>query len=225
MPKQDPAMRHTSNRTGEDVFELESKALGDYFRAKGVPDESPENPREWGTLTTMVCFHRRYKLGDEHNYTIDTSWKDLHDAIVANEQPLVIKPVHAYIHGGIVLRTANFADVDPQGWYSGMVGFIYIPRKHIKEVAAYQLKKPALTAYHDSHMFDKGYANQIIEDEIGTYNMYLSGDVWGVIVEDPNGEEVDSLWGLFGHTYAMEMAQEMLKDAVTARDELINFEI
>ena len=28
-------------------------------------DESPESPREWDNLGTMVCAHRRYSLGDE----------------------------------------------------------------------------------------------------------------------------------------------------------------
>lgn len=31
-------------------------------------DDSPENPREWDNIGTMVCFHSRYKLGDEHYY-------------------------------------------------------------------------------------------------------------------------------------------------------------
>jgi len=31
-------------------------------------DTSAESPREWDNQGTMVCFHDRYKLGDEHNY-------------------------------------------------------------------------------------------------------------------------------------------------------------
>ncbi|KNZ70286.1 hypothetical protein Tfer_0846 [Thermincola ferriacetica] len=33
-----------------------------------VYDDNPENPRDWDNLGTMVCFHRRYNLGDPHNY-------------------------------------------------------------------------------------------------------------------------------------------------------------
>lgn len=32
-------------------------------------DDSPESPREWDNLGRMVCWHSRYKLGDEHTYT------------------------------------------------------------------------------------------------------------------------------------------------------------
>ena len=31
-------------------------------------DEYPKSPREWDNLGTMVCFHRDYKLGDQHNH-------------------------------------------------------------------------------------------------------------------------------------------------------------
>lgn len=31
-------------------------------------DDNPEDPRSWDNLGRMVCFHRRYSLGDPHNY-------------------------------------------------------------------------------------------------------------------------------------------------------------
>jgi hypothetical protein len=34
-----------------------------------VLDDEPINPREeWDNFGTMVCFHKRYTLGDEHHY-------------------------------------------------------------------------------------------------------------------------------------------------------------
>ena len=32
------------------------------------PDDDPFNPREDDNFGKMVCFHRRYHLGDHHNY-------------------------------------------------------------------------------------------------------------------------------------------------------------
>jgi hypothetical protein len=32
-------------------------------------DTDPQNPREWDNLGTMVCWHRRYSLGDDHTYS------------------------------------------------------------------------------------------------------------------------------------------------------------
>ena len=31
-------------------------------------DDSPSNPREDDNFGKMICFHRRYNLGDHHNY-------------------------------------------------------------------------------------------------------------------------------------------------------------
>jgi hypothetical protein len=46
-------------------------------------DTDPESPREWSNMTTMVCFHRKYNLGDKHNYSKDdyNSWQELAEAI------------------------------------------------------------------------------------------------------------------------------------------------
>ena len=34
--------------------------------------------------------------------------------------------------------------------------------------------------------------------EIETYDQYLEGDIWGYIVFDEDGEEIDSCWGFYG---------------------------
>jgi hypothetical protein len=41
-----------------------------YYRVRVVHDEDPANPREWENPGTMLCWHRRYNLGDEN------PWKD-----------------------------------------------------------------------------------------------------------------------------------------------------
>jgi len=38
---------------------------GRRIRATIMYDPEPVNPREWDNLGTMVCFHKRYNLGDE----------------------------------------------------------------------------------------------------------------------------------------------------------------
>lgn len=32
-------------------------------------DDYPENPRKWDNLGTMLCWHKRYQLGDSHTYS------------------------------------------------------------------------------------------------------------------------------------------------------------
>ena len=43
------------------------KRIGNYL-IEVHQDESPESPRSWDNLGTMICFHRRYDLGDKHDY-------------------------------------------------------------------------------------------------------------------------------------------------------------
>ena len=39
------------------------------YELKIEQDTDPINPREdWDNITTMVCGHRSYELGDKHNY-------------------------------------------------------------------------------------------------------------------------------------------------------------
>ncbi len=61
-----------------------------------LQDESPESPREWENLGTMICFHRRYNLGDK-NDIIDfndyTSWNEQLEWIEKNIKPCVILPL------------------------------------------------------------------------------------------------------------------------------------
>ena len=38
------------------------------YELKIVQDTDPESPRTWDNLGTMVCFHKRYELGDKTDY-------------------------------------------------------------------------------------------------------------------------------------------------------------
>ena len=99
------------------------------------------NPRETDdNLGTMVCWHRRYQLGDKHSYSEpyfflqhlaasagrsvagDESFKELREAAINN---YVIEPLYLYDHGGITISMAPFTCP----WDSGQVGFIYAERK------------------------------------------------------------------------------------------------
>lgn len=63
-----------------------------------VPDDEPVNPREeWDNFGTMVCFHKRYTLGDKHNYdnTEEFFQKLVQDSIPA-------KDVISYVRDGNV---------------------------------------------------------------------------------------------------------------------------
>lgn len=63
-----------------------------------VPDEEPVSPREdRDNFGTMVCFHRRYTLGDKHNYD---NVEELFQKLVQDSVPA--KDVISYVKDGNV---------------------------------------------------------------------------------------------------------------------------
>jgi len=100
-------------------------------------DDSPESPREWSNLGTMVCSHRRYDLGDEQANTEDyvgwDSWLagevlDKHEA-----GSVVFLPLYLYDHSGITMNTTGFSCP----WDSGQVGWIWATKKTFREETGY----------------------------------------------------------------------------------------
>jgi hypothetical protein len=140
------------------------KKIGNYIiRVK--QDTDPFDPREDDNLTTMVCFHRRYKLGDLHDYSeLDyDSFADLKKEIIKQENPLIIKPLYLFDHSGITIRTKPF----DCRWDSGMVGFVFITKKNME-----------LLGVEDESKLD-----EYLEAEVSEYDKYLTGDVysWSIV--------------------------------------------
>ncbi len=54
---------------GKDVIVIPMVATQKPYTLSVVPDDDPVSPREdRDNFGTIVCFHRRYTLGDEHHY-------------------------------------------------------------------------------------------------------------------------------------------------------------
>lgn len=161
-------------------------------------DEEPESPREWSNVGTMICFHKRYRLGDykgQHGYDWRDygGWDALRAAIEEREDAAVILPLYLYDHSGITMNTTGFACP----WDSGQVGFIFVSKKKVREEFGGRLTKRALER-----------ARQALIQEVQTYDEFLTGQVYGFVIEDENGDEVDSCWGFYGLDYARQEARE-----------------
>lgn len=198
---------------------------------------------EFEPLGTMACWHSRYKLGDvqpDEDYTsyvqnlaneIDPTVNDRIDywengrgwAIISNRysttkkaaevvvekiksiifkvlnKHYIILPLYLYDHSGITISTGPFFDP----WDSGRIGIIYISKEKAKKEFDWK--------NINSHR--KLQIENCLESEVKLYDDYLTGNVYGYVVKDPNEKEVDSCWGFFGtdwnanglfdHTYSM----------------------
>ena len=49
-----------------------------------------------------------------------------------------------------------------------------------------------------------------LKDEVEVYDQYIRGDVYGFIIEDLQGNNVDSCWGFYGWEAAAEQADNAL---------------
>jgi hypothetical protein len=179
------------------------------FTIRIEPDENPEDPREWDNLGTMVCGHRRYNLGDEQidghvfRHIECNTWADVLKVIQMDENPAVVLPIYMLDHSGLRFSTGDLLGLDPfrhfyYGMDSGQVGFIFISREKVKEEFGWKRLTPK--------RIEKlaGY----LKAEVETYDQYHSGDVYGYIIEDSDGNEVDSCWGFYGQRYCIEAAKE-----------------
>ena len=147
-------------------------------------DDMSENPREsWDQLSQMVCFHKRYNLGDEHEYSSDdfNNWNHLKRQL-KKDGALFIKPLYMYDHSGITIKTTPFSCQ----WDSGQIGFVFTTQDKINE------------------FFDEADDEKIekcILSDVETYDHYLTGEVYGFITKDKDDNEIDSCWGFYGYDF------------------------
>ena len=170
-----------------------------------VVDDHPESPREWSNLGTMVCAHRNYNLGDEQF----DSGEEIEEIIaeVRKEQSVVL-PLFLYDHGGITMSTKPFSCA----WDSGQVGYIYCTEQDIRK--EYNLDDDCDI---ESPAFQEALlrATKCLECEVETYDQYLTGDIYGFAVKDPDGEIQDSCFGYYGFDHVKEEAEFHLNQAVS----------
>jgi len=182
-------------------------------------DDDPMSPRDWVNLGTMHCWHSRYNLGDEQHtadidlflaelgeFEEDYDWSDKEYKVhkeVAEKRAFkenIILPLFLYDHSGLTISTGSFSD----RWDSGQIGWILVSKENVRK------------EYRWKHLTKKRIQQieEYLRGEVKTYDQYLTGDVWGYIIQDQNGEEHDSCWGYFGKEYCIEVAKETLQSVI-----------
>ena len=160
--------------------------------------DSHYNPREHENLGTMICWHPNYELGDEQfthgDFPEAESMADVGKQVSSEREAVVTLALYLYDHSGISISCANFADtIDPGGWDTTAIGFIYTTRERVIELCGeYPYKAPDFEGTHEEWLAEQ------LRDEVAEYDKYLTGDAGGYVVEDEDGDELDSCWGFLG---------------------------
>ena len=218
--------KESTMNTREDVHTEERKGYTIHIQA----DDSPESPREWDNAGVMVCWHRRYNLGDEqpkqdlrewlasfiHSNSenlSDHEYNDVDDLTTEHlwkiiNREFIFLPLYLYDHSGISISTGSFVGRSHHGdWDSGQVGYIYISKKQaVKEWG--------------NKLFTKKLKEKTVNylvNEVKIYDDFLTGNIYGFIIEDQEGEQLDSCWGFYpnhdnkpSYTYCLEEARSMV---------------
>lgn len=158
-------------------------------------DTDAESPRQWSNLGTLICWHRRYRLGDSHQFdgpeaflrdragVSDQSDLSMDQLRGRAESKSVLLPVFLYDHSGLAMNTIGFHCP----WDSGQVGYVYVTLEAVRTEFGVKRVTKAL----------REKAEDILRGEIVTYDAYLGGRVYGYVIEH-DGEEVDACWGFVG---------------------------
>lgn len=198
------------NKPIEIIYSKDRTIRGEIYQ--DVDPESPRGKDYNNNLGTMVCFHKRYSLGDETDLKSDwfTSFAKLEDYLIKQKNAVIVLPLYIYDHSGITMKVGGFtrAEVHYPEWDSMQVGYIYVTKDTIrkwyeqKQVTKYLLKK----------------AENQLRAEVEIYDQYLTGDVYGYSIVKSHGkcqnckqvwEDItDSCWGYYG--------LDAVRDAVNA---------
>lgn len=181
-------------------------------------DENAENPcTEFENMGTMVCWHKRYSLGNEHTYADPDDFiyelaKEVDDTIAdrvayweerdcqsridsiiekALHEHCLILPLFLYDHSGLSMSVQTFTGrAQHAGWDSGQVGYIYIT--HEKILKEYGWKR--ITKARRERI------ESLLKAEVREYSAWLEGNVYGYITKDYDDNEIDSYWGFYSGT-------------------------
>lgn len=135
------------------------------FFMTAVQDNMPLNPREDYNNCT-ICYVRNRYLGSS-KYDNDRDFADsddLNDYLAGLKDrgtEFVSVPLYAYVHSGITISTSSFGDP----WDSGCFGI------------AICTKEQVVNAFGNDTDWQQ-HAEDIIEDEIETYDKFLTGETY-----------------------------------------------
>jgi len=154
-------------------------------------DDDPLNPRtDYDNLGTMMCWHRRYTLGDEQ---LPKDWTPEEWLKENAPKGSIVLPLYLYDHSGITMSTGPFSC----GWDSGQVGLIVATPEKIRE--CYMVKRITKAI--------RVRAEALLVSEVEEYDHMLTGQVYGYTLEasedcatcsKPELEEIASCWGFTG---------------------------
>lgn len=166
------------------------RTKGNQMKLKIIHDDCPSSPRERDNLGTMLCNHSMYGLGDlsspeagnHGSYEADFSHYLKSKGLSLSD--VIYTPIYMYEHSGISLSPTPFNC----RWDSGQLGWHFVTKAKVRE----GFKAKRISSKLEAKVID------ILNAELEEYNHYVQGNCYGFILEDDNGNHIDSCYGFIG---------------------------
>jgi hypothetical protein len=180
------------------------------YRLVILRDESVDNTtEEVADWVTVLCWHRRYKLGN----------KQASEGRDKPEDAVIALPLWLYDHGGLTISIGSSSACQ---WDSGQVGWIYSTAEQARVFLGLQPDEE-IQATH------LGALEHAMKAVVAEYDDVLQGRVWGyrayqlTVCEHCNSvtkeEQLDSCWGFIGDSAKDAMRDNMDTDLHPLLDE------
>jgi len=164
-------------------------------------DEDAFSPREDDNMGIMQLEHSRYNLpqeGESIDVPHQCNWQTFTRYMRRYYHATIVLPVWGYEHSGLTIRTGEGPYPCRDQWDSGLPGVIYLTQEKLLE------------EYGEDTAENRRTATNYLIGEVETYDQYLTGDVYGYVLKDENGEILDSCWGFYGSESVEEESENIL---------------
>ena len=156
------------------------------YTVKIYQDTDASSPDEWGNTDLFLTgYHSREFWVNRKNFEQEQIETHLEEGEGLYRGYHVI-PLYAYIHSGVALSVSCNSYPFNDRWDSGQVGYVFADSKQ-------------WTSIEDAY--------KAAESLVSEWNQYLSGDVYGYVIEDSEGNEIQSCWGYYGIEYCEDDAR------------------
>ena len=203
---------------------------GKLIRTRIEQDYNPEDPRydRDGNIGHMMCWYPHYNLGDYEENHYDNPhdflfWQLGEEKYENATIPQMLNalerkgyyfiPLAVYEHSGITMWCGSrWSHFDAQ-WDCSDVGWIYTTKEEVLK-SGYRIKGKRGYLKTTAKNWRK-VAQEMLKEEVKTYDQYLTGQVYGFISEVWDGEDwidEESCWGFYSDKWGDELAEEIIRD-------------
>jgi len=183
---------------------------------KLIYEECPMSPREWCNIGKMVCWHRRYNLGDEKPGVTPEEYLERlaceRDVRLRKWADLRESAHHRYCERDMTM--IRIERVYQEHLKRALDEHFYILPLYLYDHSGVSISTGPFSCPWDSGQVGFIYCSadraqkeigpqfrskieECLKSEVETYDAYLRGLVVGYVAEDPDGEHIGSCWGFY----------------------------